>query len=463
MKKIKLLQCTFLLVWIYPVFFLYAQNVKEVNFSETLKATGILLLCSILILLMGRVFLNSWESAAVFSSLQGILLGNFTFLLDPVQEMLPMVRYWHLITVFIVLGIAIVKLIEKKVILLRNILLLFCIACISLILINGITSVPVIISKVATTYQADSDDNAKNITLDSTSKRNIYYLLCDEYASFEQLEKEFNYKNIELENTLKELKFNISYTSANECQSTKIVMTNVMSLEYLADADTTAVEIQNILADSYVKKLLLNQGYYLQGIGNTAWLGIDGTQNTASGATTSEGETFTQLALAKTFLAPFIKRNYSESARVIYDSLIQLNNMEITPDSAIFTLFYVCAPHHPYYFDNKGNPNPVTKYYNYDGKNADSYIGELEFLNRQISSALERIVLEDPNAIIVLCSDHGNRFGITDQSLCTKILNAVYYGGELKSDIEGKSGINTLVYIFNNEFDLGLPYKDLPN
>ena len=55
---------------------------------------------------------------------------------------------------------------------------------------------------------------------------------------------------------------------------------------------------------------------------------------------------------------------------------------------AIFTLFYVCAPHHPYYFDRNGNPNPVSKYYNYEGENTDSYLGELEFLNKELSPAL---------------------------------------------------------------------------
>ena len=463
MKKIKLLQYSFLLVWVYPVFFLYAQNVKEVKFTEIFEASGILIICSIFIIVIGRLFFRSWEAAAIFSSLQGILLGNFMLFLNPIQKAFPQVRYWHLITIFLLLGFLIIKFMEKKINLIHNLLLLFCIVYSALILINSITAIPTIINKVNTIQKTDGKNDFNELSADTGAKRNIYYILCDEYASFEQLEKEFNYKNSDFENKLKELKFNISYTSANDCMSTRIVMTNIMSLDYLVNAETTAIEMESILADSYVKKLLVNQGYKLQGIGNTAWLGIEGTQNTAGGATTSEGETFTQLALAKTFLDPFIKRNYAGSARLIYESLVQLNNTDIIPDAAIFTLFYVCAPHHPYYFDRNGNPNPVSKYYNYEGENTDSYLGELEFLNKELSPALTRIIREDPNAIIILCSDHGNRFGITDESLGTKILNAVYYGGEAISDIEGKSGLNTLVYIFNNEFGLDLPYRAFPD
>lgn len=96
------------------------------------------------------------------------------------------------------------------------------------------------------------------------------------------------------------------------------------------------------------------------------------------------------------------------------------------------------------------------------GTNNDAYLEMVKYVNKRLISALTRLVEQDPDAVIILCSDHGNRFGPVTDEMKTRILNTVYYLGEEISELEGLSGINTLRYIFNREFDLKLEYLDLP-
>jgi len=71
---------------------------------------------------------------------------------------------------------------------------------------------------------------------------NIYYILCDEYGSFDQLMQEYGYKNSEFKDYLMQNGFNISENSFNYSDGTHIILSNLMSLDYVANNDSTVVE-----------------------------------------------------------------------------------------------------------------------------------------------------------------------------------------------------------------------------
>ena len=75
---------------------------------------------------------------------------------------------------------------------------------------------------------------------------------------------------------------------------------------------------------------------------------------------------------------------------------------------------------------------------------------------------IENIIENDPEAVVLLMSDHGARsrseFTI---EMKTNPLNAVYFRGE-KLDIEGLSSVNTLRTILNRLLQLDLPMVNVP-
>lgn len=464
MKKIKqkfINMAAPVLVWIFPVFFLYTENIKEMQILEIMMPVCVFVICCFVFILVGKIIYKNWEIGGIFSLLNGILLGNFTLLLLLIHKIFPIVKQWQLLLLIFFITIVLSKVISSKEELAKEILFVSIIVTVSLMAFNLTMNIPIIIKKIEMSLQ----NNDTNLLNQNTvkGKRNIYYFLCDEYASFSQLEKDFNYDNLDFKIKLQDLKFNISEDSQNDSCKTEVVMANIMQLNYVANDDTVSMELERLTKDGLVQKVLKENGYNLRGIGDTDWLGITGTIQAINGAVTADGRNVMQLAFDKSFLSIFIKRNYSSEALKIINTFKQAKQMEIIPDSSVFTMFYVCAPHHPYYLKRDGSMNSEEKYFNYDGKNNDSYIGELEYINTNLYPILERIIENDPNAIIILCSDHGNRFGSVSTGMPTRILNTLYYGGDVINEFNGMSGINTLRYIFNIEFDMSLPYLDLPN
>lgn len=58
-----------LLFAFYPVLSLYATNLREIPFSETLRSILVVEVLALCLLLLGRVVLKSWTHAACFASL----------------------------------------------------------------------------------------------------------------------------------------------------------------------------------------------------------------------------------------------------------------------------------------------------------------------------------------------------------------------------------------------------------
>ena len=328
---------------------------------------------------------------------------------------------------------------------------------------NLVIATPIIIKKINDKADLKQEVLGQEIMNQRDNKTNIYYLLCDEYASFAQLKADFNFDNNEFRKEVERLGFNISEESFNDSCSTTTVVANIMQLDYKATDDSTVIELENLTKNGKVQQILRSNGYELRGVGETDWLGIQGSIKSAGGAATADGADIFRLTLNNSFLGQLIVRDYCKEAETIINSLDELNNIEINPNSGIFTMFYICSPHHPYYLDRDGNMNASDKWFNYDGNNNESYIGALEYINKRIIPAIERIVSNDPNAIIVVCSDHGNRFGNISAGMSKRTLNIMYYKGETIEEFDGLSGVNTLIYIFNNEIGTNMSYVNLPN
>ena len=207
-------------------------------------------------------------------------------------------------------------------------------------------------------------------------------------------------------------------------------------------------------------KVLNEQGYSLRGIGDTAWLGIESASVSSKAvAQTVEGYDANLVALQNTIIAPFVQYDGTASAKVILGTFEYIKDEKnITPNSATFNIVYVCAPHQPFLFDENGKSVQATNYNNWNDPRY--YLGQYVYVMNEISQLADIIVRNDPDSVIIIASDHGPRFkeGMPYEDKLS-VLNAVYYRGEDISEIEGKSGVNTLRTILDKLFDYG--FQDL--
>lgn len=463
-KKLKFILLEFITMyisWLFPVIFLYTQNAKEVKFIETLEPVVIFLLCSSMGFVVGFVIFRELKTATIYSMLNGLFLANLGLILSGIQRVFPSIRYWHLIYILIILCVVICSIVKKKC-LTKEIQVVGILVFGGLIIVNLITASPIIIQRIIDSTNV-KEINVQKGNIITSEKRNIYYLLCDEYASFTQLKDDYQFDNTQFMESLVNMGFNVSENSYNYYSATDIVMANMMQLNYVADYNSTSIELENLTKNGKVQEILLENGYSLQGIGNTEWLGIRGTIQSTAEAQTADGTSFKEMVLNNSFLGIFFEKNYAAEALAIVGTFDELNCMEIIPNNSCFTFFYISAPHPPYYLDSNGNMNGTEKWANDDkGTNNDAYIGMVKYVNSRIIPAISRIIEHDPDSIIILCSDHGSRFGAVTEGLKTKIQNNVYYSGVQIDEIKGMSGINTLRYIFNKEFEMSLEYIEHP-
>ncbi len=126
-----------------------------------------------------------------------------------------------------------------------------------------------------------------------------------------------------------------------------------------------------------------------------------------------------------------------------------------------FCYTHVLMPHWPYYFDSAGNANPMNIILDSKSwKDKDLYIGYLHYTNRIINKLITDMVTADPQAIIILMSDHGFRNYNNRQryqSFQFDNFCAVRIPGTVPQPFD-RSNVNLFAYLFNRAFGQRLPY-----
>lgn len=132
------------------------------------------------------------------------------------------------------------------------------------------------------------------------------------------------------------------------------------------------------------------------------------------------------------------------------------------------TVGYIQCPHSPTMVGPHGEELPFSTGWNW--RDHSLYLGQVEFINDYILKLVDTIRERDPEAVIFLQSDHGNRFAIhmmqigewteydpyVENPYMQNILNCVYYKGQ-SFPIEGETGINTMRMVFREVLGADLP------
>jgi hypothetical protein len=148
---------------------------------------------------------------------------------------------------------------------------------------------------------------------------------------------------------------------------------------------------------------------------------------------------------------------------------------ERPPATPFFLLGHVFSPHPPFLFGANGEELPLpwcyelgcslwTTEFEYMGVTRSDYArlmgGQIEFLNGRLLAMVDRITVADPEAVIILFSDHGARFDsqVTDE----------YYRTFFAARTPGQDGlfpddvspVNVLPLLENAYFGASLPIHD---
>ncbi len=457
---------------VLSVLLLYFPNVREVDFSEAAPLLLLFLAIGAGVFLLFLLFMRAAPKAALATAGVMLVFQNYTAIQTLVQKPFHNLGYIQFVSITVVVLLHLAYLLHRKLPPAAGfrVTQLLAIGFSAVLLVVTATSVPTLVKKV----QASADTGTADVTVAQGAggeHPNIYFLVFDEYARFDMLEKYFDYDNSAFADYLEESGFNVSYTSSNESTNTRAITANLIMLDYPGRQEDPDEVLDRYRCQGTLYQILGDLGYSMVGVGDSSFFGVPSVTYTVDQglAATIEGTSFNSLVLDRTPLAPFTGPAFGTTTG---DVLLSARDYFISTDNYgqehnLFTMAYLSFPHQPFIFTATGGYNN-SDHWN-DWVDRQYYQGQLVYTTKIIQDMVAGIIKNDPGAIIIIQSDHGARGdkGLLGGDLhlpfedMVKILNVVYYKGE-PLDIDGKSGVNTLRTILSTEFGLDLPDVEVP-
>lgn len=478
-KKYALLFGSLAAVILYPSLFMYFHNMSEGHFAEIFPSIGKNAILAIGLLLLFAIVLRDAEKAFCVSEIALLLFMNFNTLLTPVKKIIAGMRKAYFLILVLVIIFLITFFVKRKVKEAGNICKILGIVFCCLILFNFITAVPEMIRHHSDEVTIEEHDDIAAQTF-TGEKPNVYFFLFDEYAGFENIKRYYDYDNQEFADFLENKGFNVSYGSHNtESIWTSTIVPNILNLSYVASDDIYSLDNMARTENANLYQLFVNNGYQINMVNHLGTF-YDTGCNVLNYK--RQGDTLSTFVLKNgiwseidSFVEWFNKK-YRNKSNDYYTNLSEvLNIMENVTDyrskvKPTFTFAYAECPHEYFVFDADGNRIPEEDCINWENK--DVYLNQYKYITSCMEKIVDNIIEHDPDALIVLMSDHGARYphmmvdhygaeaydATVETPYMQNILNGVYYKGE-KLDIEGMTSINTWRTILNQYF--GTDYEML--
>ena len=481
-KKLISIGSIFMVV-LYPCLFMYFQNVAEGNFKEIFTAVRLFLALAALIYGISYLLMRDVTKAALYCNLAMLVAMNFRTILAYIQCVIPQLKAIVLcIFVVIVFSVLLIIFIKAKLQEAENFCKILGIVFGILIIFNFVMAVPSIAEKCNKTVIVYDTDITK---AKFENKPNVYFLIYDEYAGFYGLEHYYDYDNQKFADALAMAEVNFSRMSRNkESIFTSTIVPNLLNLDYVATDEGYTVDNVALTENAQMYQMFKHNGYQINMINHLGFLYSAGC-NVLN--TDIKGDDLSTFILEKSIFedinklilrlqnkltaadTDYLSRNYA-TIRTLEECAEYISHLKPT-----FTIGYIQMPHTPFFFREDGTHVPEEMWN--DWANKDLYLGNLKYTSDHIIRVIENIKEKDPEALLIIQSDHGVRYPHmleeaqgypeydpeVEEAYMQNILNLVYYKGKVY-DIEGLSGVNTLRFMFNEvlgtEFEMIEPKSE---
>lgn len=488
----------------YPVLILFASNISQVKFGDTLRVFFASLLIVILVSLLSYLPVRNWQKAAivaslllifffsyghVYSLLRDISLGSF--ILGRTRVLLP------LYIILLALSIWWLLIRVKNPSTLTEI---FNIASLVLVLfpIYTIISYSVKSEMIRSSQQAEVPVELSQRF--QGEPPTIYYIVLDMHARTDVLQKIYGYDDSWFIDALKEKGFYIADQSTSNYSSTLQSISSSLNMEYINDLkDVYGADSNNreplglLLSQNRVMKLFKQMGYKIGGFQTddfyTEFRDADEYikptaeevrryQNVWS-LNSFEG-LFLQTTLARTLFDLGLVATDQKSAMTLetpyqLHRLTILNTVDHLPDFAskkepYFVFAHIVSPHPPYVFGPNGEEIAHDQSFSLSGparqnggpKYQKLYLDQLKYTDEIILQAVDKILSESKTPpIIIIQGDHGPVSYLGEQEVAKSnmkeqhaILNVYYFPGQ-KYDLLYKTitPVNSFRIVLNTFFD----------
>ena len=487
-KKNIAISCSSLFIsTLYPILFMYFRNIYEARERHLIPITALYIVFAFIICIVNFFFIKKFHKSAIITTIILVIVFNYEFAVSLLSSNKTI--GYIVVTLLSIILLCTASVITKKISEDNAVKLsgIWSFTLLALLLMNFIPVAPYMLKKVVShipsagitkeiSYSPSTIPDPTESKSDYTDYPNVYLMIFDEYGGSENLRHYYNYDNSDFLIKLADKGFNISESSYNrESISTITNIPNLFNMEYVVDHETEAETFLKYMMNPYLYTFFKERGYDINTSSYPAFL--DNTQSTLNYDTKELYEDTVGYYILKNslfihiydkFIAP--NMNESEFASSSNTGMYLIQSIDFYKgfvnaghDKPHLNLGYFSCPHVPLCYKSDGTSltkDEIENDFSY------SYIEYLKWTSNQINDIVDTILESDPNSIIIIMSDHGSRslYIESDKSLDDpdyykeNILNCVYVKGEVL-DISGLSGINTLIYVLNNEYGCDMTFK----
>lgn len=484
LKSFSQLPVYLLLFSIYPPLALFAENIKEVEFSVVLRPIVFSILVACFLFLILWLALKDWQKAAVASLFMQLLFFSYGHVYNFIKNAdllgINIGRHRILIVVYLILACAGIWLIIKKAKSLRD--LTGTMNLITLAMVGfSIIQIGSFYFKSGDLSQQNKDAGSENqATLKVPDPApDVYYIILDMYTRSDVLMSDFNYDNSWFIDELKKIGFYVAECSRSNYYQTELSLSSSLNMDYLENLDPTLTpktsnldSLPSLLKQSRVRHLLEEAGYksvaFETGYYWDSWTTADHYLKPSSKSGILRQVTPFESLFLKTTAALILTDSEAALSRSLASSINNpfgefidrqrfiLDQMETvaTLSGPKFVFAHIMLPHFPFIFQADGSIQSDQRYYSERNTPVDEsfyregYTAQTQFVSTRMIKILQNILEQSSRpVIIVIQGDHGAR-----EPYRSAILNAYYLPGGNSSLYPTISPVNTFRIIFDQEF-----------
>jgi len=454
-----------------PFLLLFQENIQDLHLQDIvlpiLFSVGILFIHWIIL----RKFIGSDKSALILSFLI-IILISFAYVRSSLWkinwatgeiEAHFLSQNIILIPIFIpivILGIIFIskKKISSKITTIMNIIGF-------VVLLSIITQIGIFyIEHNATVDEVKSYFDIEIPIVNENQKPNIYFIVLDSYPGESRLNGFYNYDNSEYYEQLRERGFYLQTSTFSNYPNTEFSVPSMLNMNYV-DSIIKEKKFQNLLLmkdlsiDSIAADIFRENDYQLFSYGVNDYTYLKHGENLCIKKSILKDDilnTFSEMYIPISSIRNFLEIHYiANHADNILCTIESLKNFNPDSNEPFFIYAHMMFPHGPYIFDSSGNIiDEVTE----NKKIKFAFLDQVKFVNKFSIEIIDSIQNKDPNAVIILTSDHGDRIGLGDIELKNyiagmNVMTALSFPEKNLSVQEKITNVNLFRILFNTYFD----------
>lgn len=321
----------------------------------------------------------------------------------------------------------------------------------------------------------------EEIQLTGLSKKqypDVYVLQMDEYAGLQTTGSAYGFNNSRFVSELVAKGFQVVPFSNSNYNGTPFSVLSLLNMGYVKDMDRNEVasaiaysKSTDAIRRNYLMKFFSNNGYK---IANHSFFEVEQTQSLDYLFLPVKKRLMLDKTLGSVLLNDLlcsVKFNSFHYLINDYPARIDNYNQEVirrvfetvkADIGPVFMYAHLMMPHGPFLRDSSGMIRNIGEAYSESnkGQNIEAYFQYLKYCNKVILKMIDSVQLRNPEAIIVVTSDHGLRNAKVGNRKLSEFNNflAVYSPGEGVSKVpDSVCTVNVFRLLLNKHFEQNLP------